>query len=130
MRAPGARRRLVSRPNYRQCRICDNWGWSNKHKCPPKWEVRIATGSNDEEDLHRDGWYEEITVYARDEEEAAERAVAKYERDGDTGYEVARGNENALVLVMDGEPKTGRIFFVTGHLEPTYSAITKEMPGG
>ena len=120
--------------SLRQCRICGVYDWFGHHKCKPKWETRVAV-TEDEADLQKDGWYEEVTVYARDPEEAAEMAIAKYEVDGDNDYEVGQGRHYALVLVVITDAsgdQGGKIFHISGHMEPVYTVneVIKEAIGG
>ena len=49
---------------YVKCTICGKFDFSNRHKCPPKWEVDIP-----------DWWGEWQEVYALDEEDAAKESA-------------------------------------------------------
>ena len=58
--------------NYRECKICGEWSWSDKHKCAPRW----LAGTEDEYNEYTAGCDSLRTVHAHDPKEAAEKYSA------------------------------------------------------
>jgi hypothetical protein len=51
---------------YKECDICNEWDWTEKHICPPMWEIGREWEIEDDECFD--------TIYAK----SAEEAVLKY----------------------------------------------------
>ena len=94
------------------CRTCGSYVFSGeKHKCPPKWEVKI------------EDYYPEddcMFVYAADAESAAEKGLEKYDREGSDG---PSDNANVRVRVPGEDWKE---FKVTSRMEVIYRAEEKD----
>lgn len=129
---------------FEQCRICGTWGWTNTHRCPPKWAVLP------------DGYEEPTNIYAESMRDAVEKYAAHHDAIGD--YDIANGNDLTVTVALRSdwdtlqetideldadelEEKAPQMlaawkakqskFICTGALEPVYTAklITqKEKP--
>lgn len=97
---------------YKQCKICNKWGYVDTHKCPPIWQTYCLWGNEtpDEEE-----WNE---YYARYPDEAAELAGEAYDSEE---YHLLSGSE-LEVLVRNPETKEIQKYTVTGESVPKYYA--------
>ena len=101
--------------SYQRCEICGEYGWSDRHICPPTWECYEADGSS----------YRR-TIYARDAAEAAEKYAEQI--DPELEFCIMKGatedNEETEVVVVtkDGEER----FLVSAEIVYRYDARRKE----
>jgi hypothetical protein len=95
---------------FRKCPLCDEYGFSDQHACPPKWEAR--------RDWDDDGDVTEL--YAIDAEEAAKKLME--DNFSDWSYPTA---ETILVRAA-GQP--WKAFNVTVEQVPSFSAREVPLP--
>ena len=93
-----------------RCPTCKGWIFFAKHTCPPSFEVRNLDDKDDESAFN--------VVYARDEEEAAEKWADDYDSYGD--YTIVGGSSVKVeVRHRNGESK---FYEVSGESVPRYTA--------
>jgi hypothetical protein len=95
------------------CPTCKKFDELVRHKCDPTWEARLEGGGDDE-------W---ITVYAMDNEDAAEEFCEKYDRDDE--YSIIN-HGSAVVEVRKREGEEVVKFDVEAETVPQYSARIKK----
>lgn len=84
--------------DYGKCQRCGNYGFKDRHACPPPFQVRHE--SADEEDWR--------TFYALDAEQAATKWAENYDGYGD--YTIAGGTEETVeVKSPDGTVKKYKV---------------------
>lgn len=106
--------------DFKRCPTCQEYGWFNTtfmaHHCKPAWECRMKTDDDD-------CW---VRVYARDEEEAAEKFADRH--DCDSGeYGICSGRYGAgetivLVRKADDPAREASLWEVEGEMVPHYRA--------
>ena len=104
---------------YERCTICDHFGFTDTHRCPPLWECAI-------EEPGEPYWQE---VCARDRETAAEKFAESYDNDGDYTIIQAGDGGDTVVLVREPEkPDTVKRLHVWGEMVAHYNAeeLTQE----
>jgi hypothetical protein len=96
---------------YKRCKTCGEYGWVNRHKCPPKWHAMLLENLRDEED-DPDVWSK---VYAEDPERAAVKYVEQWDQ------EECEVTETSFVVVRD--PLTYELTYhlVSGEMVPEYT---------
>ena len=99
---------------YHKCKTCGEYGWTNRHRCSPKWHAILL------EDLGQygddpDAWHD---VYGSKPEDAATKYIEKWD------HEEATFSETSFVVIED--PRTGERTFhrVDGEIVPEYSGVT------
>lgn len=102
------------------CQNCRQLVLYSPHKCPPEWHCWVGDGCGDidPEDLH-------ITVFAFDDEMAAEKAVEEYES---TSCEYSDDGDVRKVLVRAAGAGMGRVFSVDVCREIKYYAQCNPEP--
>lgn len=89
------------------CGTCKNHMlYPDTHKCPPVWQARVESDNNED-------WME---FYARDADEAAEKAAENYDLDD---YPLLKGNEAIVEVRLKGSDKIER-FCARGESLPHY----------
>ncbi len=98
--------------DYQRCKICGEWGWFGKHACPPEWGWRT-------DDTHsEDDW---STVYARDAEEAAEKAAEAYDEGDHPLLDTRRSQPHVVIYLRNVRGDITR-WRATAELIPQYHA--------
>lgn len=99
-----------------KCKVCGEYGWRDRHRCPPVWVCRM-------EGEDEDG----VETYAHDAERAAEKFAKAYDEDGE--YSILRcGGEGYIVVVRapdDTTEEEARRFTIAAESVPTYYARMK-----
>lgn len=99
---------------YRKCLLCEMWGWSATHTCPPAWYV-AEVGEGYEDDENELFWER---IYARIPEDAVERYAAVVMQDV---YDEAEG----IFCVKDLTGDVQQRYRVSVVMTPCYT--TEEM---
>lgn len=102
--------------DYDKCPICKEYGWLDRHRCAPEWEVMELDDHAYNRRPHDDDLPQPETVRARTAEGAAEKYCAMNDSaDGEFN------SSDRYIAVHT--PATGEIQVceVEAHLEPTYS---------
>jgi len=97
--------------SFARCEICEGWGESDHHKCPPAWQVVEISNEI------------ERTVYAADAESAAERYRELDSEDYESGDDI----EVSVRMVSDVGAEWHH-FDVSREYEPTYRATSRDNP--
>ena len=104
--------------NYRQCKICGEYSWSNKHKCAPRW----LAGTEDEYNEYKAGHDSLRTVHALDPSEAAEKYSEQSDR-ADGEFFIARyAPVRVGVIKYGGLDSEVQWFEITVEMIPEYLA--------
>jgi len=102
--------------SYQKCQICNEYGWSDKHVCPPTWDCYEA----DDPGARR-------TVYASSAEYAAEKYAEQH--DPELEYQIMKdsteSNEETEIVVVSTDDVEER-FLVSAEIVYQYSARFKE----
>lgn len=105
--------------SYDPCRICGEWGWTDTHKCPPRWDI-YCPENGDEPDHAR-------SFYAIDAEAAAEKWAERYDEYDEPS--IARQDFTPTVCVRRyGTDDVWERWTVSGEYVPQYYAREAEAP--
>lgn len=96
---------------YERCPICDKYGWTGKHICPPTWKVFEIDGTC---------VGHERRIYASD----AEEAVAEYAllEDVESADYCFMRHGGKIADYRSDNPEQVTIFEITGEMIPQYTA--------
>ena len=94
---------------YERCDICGRFDFTNKHKCPPVWEVKIP-------DYHGDEWQKQ---YAYQASVAATQMAEEY----DSEYFRLLDGEEVEVLVRKPGETVFKKYLCTGEAVPEYRSL-------
>ena len=97
--------------SYERCKICGKWGFTDRHKCCPKWEASVP-------EYDEDYWRE---IYAFDEEDAAKDMADHVDDDHDLVY----GGE-MTVIVRKPNTTEAKTFIVTAEPDINYYATEQK----
>jgi hypothetical protein len=103
-----------------RCRTCDAWlwSWNPPHKCPPKWWWIHAGDNHEAEELDPTEVFH--TVYAKDGEEAAEKALQVWAQDD--GLDAGEH----WIYVCKDSGNDWALYSVSAELEWSFSAQEKK----
>lgn len=99
---------------YQRCKVCEEWGWTDKHSCPPIWEARIF------ETKWQEDWHE---VRANSPERAAQKFAEEYDCHGD--YDILKRGSEEVEVRKQGE-ETITLVDISAESVPTYYAEVRD----
>jgi hypothetical protein len=99
-----------------RCPICGEYGFSDRHRCPPVWYAQVS-----EDDVHYSDDEDEDMgrVYAHHAKEAAEKFAAHWDRLEPILFD---GEELRILVAPDNARDQVREFIVSALMFPRYLA--------
>lgn len=107
--------------SYDKCSVCGQYGWGDRHRCPPRWRVMVENYHFDEgeDPVERQGDDNFIEVYETEAEGAAMEAFEQHESEC-AEKSICSGGVEARVVVLTADGSDPQWFVLTGEWQPSY----------